>query len=125
LENINNEEVIMDSTTTSIFVFGIYLIFVGAGFLFIPNILLPLFRLPKTDEPWIRVMATLVLIIAYFYLVAAHNNLTPIYWATVYGRSFVFLSFLVLVLTKKARPMLIVFGIVDALGAIWTLLTLI
>jgi hypothetical protein len=45
----------MDSTTTSIFVFGIYLIFVGAGFLLIPNILLPLFRFPKTDEPWIRV----------------------------------------------------------------------
>jgi len=114
----------MDSITTSIFVFGIYLIFVGAGFLLIPNILLPLFRFPKTDEPWIRVMATLVLIIAYFYLVAAHHNIMPIYWATVYGRFFAFLSFMVLVITKKAQPMLIVFGIVDALGAVWTLLTL-
>jgi len=114
----------MDSTTTSIFVFGIYLIFVGAGFLFIPNILLPLFRFPKTDEPWIRVMAILVLIIAFFYLVAAHHAIVPMYWATVLGRFFVFLSFTILVLTKKSRPMLIMFGIIDALGAIWTLLTL-
>jgi hypothetical protein len=114
----------MDSTTTSIFVFAIYLIFVGAGFLFIPNIVLPLFKFPKTDEPWIRVMAILILIIAFFYLVAAHHNLTPMFWATVYGRIFVFLSFMVLVLTKKAKPMLLIFGLVDALGALWTLLTL-
>jgi hypothetical protein len=124
LDNIIKKEVIMDSTTTSIFVFGIYLIFVGAGFLLIPNIILPLFRFPKTDEPWIRVMAILILIIAYFYLVASHHNIIPIYWATVYGRLFVFLSFTVLVLTKKAKPMLLGFGVVDALGAVWTLLTL-
>jgi len=114
----------MDSTTTSIFVFGIYLIFVGAGFLLIPNILLPLFRFPKTDEPWIRVMAILVLIIAYFYLVAAHYAIIPIFWASVYGRFFAFLSFTALVLTKKSSPMLILFGTADALGALWTLLTL-
>jgi hypothetical protein len=114
----------MDSTATSIFVFGIYLFFVGAGFLLIPNILLPLFGFPKTDEPWIRVMATLVLIIAFFYLVAAHHEIIPIYWASVFGRFFAFLIFMVLVFTKKAKPMLILFGIVDALGALWTLLTL-
>jgi hypothetical protein len=117
-------EVIMDSTTTSIFVFGIYLVFVGAGFLLIPNILLPIFRFPKTDQPWIRVMAILVLIIAYFYFVAAHHTIVPIFWATVYGRFFVFLSFTALVLTKKSKPMLLMFGTVDALGAVWTLLTL-
>ena len=115
----------MDPTTTSIFVFGIYLIFVGAGFLFIPNTILPLFRFPKTEEPWIRVMAILILIIAFFYLVGAHHRIVPIYWATVIGRLFVFLSFLILILTKKAKPMLLAFGTIDLLGALWTLLTLI
>ena len=114
----------MNSTVLSIFIFGIYLIFVGIGFLFIPNIILPLFKFRKTDEPWIRVMAVLVLIIAFFYLVAAHHNLIPIFWATVYARIFVFLSFTVLVLIKKAQPKLLIFGAVDVLGAIWTLLTL-
>jgi len=114
----------MNPTVLSILVFGIYLIFVGAGFLFIPNILLPLFKFPKTDEPWIRVVGVLVLIIALFYLVAAGYNLTIIFWTTIFGRSFVFLSFAGLVLAKKAKPMLLMFGVIDALGAIWTLITL-
>jgi hypothetical protein len=114
----------MDSTTISVFVFGIYLIFVGAGFLFIPNTLLPFFKFPRTEEPWIRVMAVLVLIIALFYLVAAHFNLLVIYWTTVFGRFFVFLSFTALVLTRKAKPMLLMFGVIDALGAVWTLITM-
>lgn len=114
----------MDSSTVSIFVFGIYLVFVGAGFLFIPNIVLPLFKFPRTNEPWIRVMAILVMIIALFYLVAACYILPVIYWTTVFGRIFVFLSFAALVLTKKAQPMLLMFGVIDLLGAAWTLITL-
>lgn len=114
----------MDSSTLSILVFGIYLIFVGAGFLFIPNTLLPLFKFAKTEEPWIRVVGILVLIIALFYLVAAYYNITVIYWTTVFGRSFVMLSFAGLVIAKKAHPMLLLFGVIDALGAIWTLITL-
>jgi hypothetical protein len=114
----------MDSSTISIIVFGIYLIFAGAGFLLIPNILLPLFKFPRTDEPWIRVVGILVLIIALFYIVAACYNLPVLYWTTVYGRCFVFLSFGALVLTKKAQPMLMMFGVIDALGAVWTLITL-
>jgi hypothetical protein len=115
----------MNSATLSILIFGIYLVFVGAGFLLIPNVLLPLFRFPKTDEPWIRVVGVLVLIIALFYLVAANYNLSVIYWTTVLGRTFVLLSFIGLVLAKKAQPMLLSFGVIDALGAIWTLITLV
>ena len=115
----------MNSATLSILVFGIYLFFVGAGFLFIPNLLLPLFKFPKTEEPWIRVVGILVLVLALFYLVAAYYNLTVIYWTTIFGRTFVFLSFMGLVLTKKSQPMLILFGVIDALGALWTLLTLV
>ncbi len=114
----------MNSSTLSILVFGVYLIFVGVGFLFMPNLLLPLFKFPKTEEPWIRVVGILVLIIALFYLVAAYYNLTVIYWTTVFGRSFVFLSFAGLVIAKKSHPKLLLFGVIDALGAIWTLITL-
>lgn len=114
----------MNPTILSIYVFGVYLIFVGAGFLFVPNMVLPIFKFPKTDEPWIRVMAILVLIIAYFYMVAAYYNLHPIFWVTVFGRFFVFISFLILVMLKKSKPMLLMFGLVDALGALWTFLTL-
>jgi hypothetical protein len=68
------------------------------GFLFIPNIVLPLFRMSKTEEPWIRVMAILVLIIALFYLISACNNIPVIFWTTIFGKGCVFLSFAMLVI---------------------------
>ena len=114
----------MNSTELSVFIFGIYLIVVAVGFLFMPNAILPMFKMPKTHEQWIRVMAVLVGVIAYYYIVAALNNLTPIFWATVYGRFGVCVAFIGLVLAKKAKSTLILFGVIDAAGAVWTLLTL-
>jgi hypothetical protein len=114
----------MNPSELSMLVFGIYLVVVAAGFLFIPNAILPIFKMPKTNEQWIRVMAVVVGVLAYYYIVAALNNLTPLFWATVYGRFGVFVCFVALVISKKAKSPLILFGVIDALGGLWTLLTL-
>jgi hypothetical protein len=118
------KEVIMNPSELSILVFGIYLVVVAVGFLFMPNAILPLFKMPKTNEQWIRVMAVVVGVLAFYYIVAALNNLTPYFWATVYGRFGVMIAFTALVLSKKAKSPLILFGLIDAAGAIWTLVTL-
>ena len=114
----------MSPSAISIFVFGIYIVLIGAGFLMIPNTILPLFKFPKTNEPWIRVMGTIVLILGFYYIIAAQNELTPFFWATVVGRFALLVSFIMLVVTKKAQPMLIMFGVIDAAGGLWTLLTM-
>ena len=114
----------MSPSAISIFVFGIYIVLVGAGFLFIPNTVLPLFKFPKTNEPWIRVLGSVVLILGFYYIIAAQNELTPFFWATVVGRFALLVSFIVLVVTKKAQPMLLMFGVIDAAAGLWTLLTL-
>jgi len=114
----------MNPTELSIFVFGIYLVVIAMGFMFIPNVILPLFKMPKTNEQWIRVLAVVIGALAYYYIVAATNSLTPIIWATVYVRFGVLAAFSGLVLAKKASPTLILFGVIDASGAVWTLLTL-
>ena len=114
----------MSPSAISIFVFGIYIVLVGTGFLFIPNTVLPLFKFPKTNEPWIRVLGTVVAILGFYYIIAAQNELTVFFWATVVGRFAVLVSFIMLVVTKKAQPMLIMFGMIDAAGGLWTLLTL-
>lgn len=114
----------MSPSAISIFVFGIYIVLVGAGFLFIPNTVLPIFKFPKTNEPWIRVLGSVVVILGFYYIIAAQNELTPFFWATVIGRFAILVSFIVLVVTKKAKPMLITFGVIDAAGGLWTLLTL-
>ncbi len=114
----------MSASAISVFVFGAYVIIVGTGFLLMPNAVLPLFKFPKTNEPWIRVMGLIIAILGFYYIIAAQNELTPFFWATVVGRFAIFIGFVLLVVTKKAKPMLIGFGAVDAACGIWTLLTL-
>jgi len=114
----------MSPSAISIFVFGIYLVLVGAGFLFIPNTVLPIFKFPKTNESWVRILGVVVVVLGFYYVISGQNELTPFFWATVVGRFAVLISFLVIVVTKKAPPMLITFGVIDAVGGIWTLLTL-
>jgi len=114
----------MNPTELSMLVFGIYLVVVATGFLFMPNVVLPVFKMPKTNEPWIRVLAVVIGVLAYYYIVSAMNDLTPFFWATVYGRFGIFICFTGLVIVKKAKPTLILFGVIDAAGGLWTLLTL-
>ena len=69
-------------------------------------------------------MGFLIVIIGFYYIVAARNELNVFFWATVIARFSVLICFTGLVLAKKARPMLIAFGVVDSAGALWTLLTI-
>ena len=114
----------MSASALSILVFGIYLVVIGSGFILLPNKILPLFKFPITNEPWIRVLGVVVLVLGYYYITAAQNELSSFFWATVIGRFGVLVLFSSLVIFKKAKPMLILFGIIDALGAVWTLLVL-
>ncbi len=110
----------MSKAATSVFVFGIYLIVIGLGFLVMPNMPLGLFGFPPTSEPWIRVVGVLLLILAYYYIQTARNEITGFFRFTVHGRSAVIVVFGALVILRLAQPMLIMFGVVDLLAAIWT-----
>lgn len=114
----------MSPSAISIFVFGIYLALVGIGFLFIPNVVLPVFKFPKTNEPWIRILGTVIALLGFYYIIAAQNELTAFFWATVVGRFTILITFVLLAITKKAPPMLITFGVIDAAGGLWTLLAM-
>ena len=114
----------MSKAANSVFVFGIYLIVIGLGFLLAPNMVLGLFGFPATTEPWIRVMAMLLLILAYYYIQAARKEMTVFFRFTVHGRASVIVFFIVFVAFGLAQPMLIGFGVVDLAAAIWTALAL-
>jgi hypothetical protein len=115
-------EASMSDAAISVFVFGIYLLITGTGFILIPNVLLPLLKFPKTNEHWIRILGVVIFTIGFYYINAAQNELTVFFWATIVARIFVCLSFIILVITKKSPPMLAVFGLIELAGAIWTLL---
>jgi hypothetical protein len=120
------EEEKMNAADLSLFVFGIYLIvIVGFGFIAIPNTVLALFKLPETQEPWIRILGGIVALIGVYYIFAGLYSLKQFEWITVWGRFGVLVFLAFIAISKRAKPNIILLGVVDAAGAVWTLLTLI
>ena len=110
----------MSNSARSVFVFGLYLVVLGIILLVAPNILLGMFFLPQTTEVWIRVVGMLVLYLGFYDTQAARKEMTDFFRWTVYARSAVIVFFAAFVLLGLASPPLILFGVVDFLGAIWT-----
>ena len=64
------------------------------------------------------------MVLAYFYIQAARNEIKPFFRWTVHERPLVLVCFIALVAFGLAEPMLILFGVADLLGAVWTALAL-
>ena len=114
----------MSNSAKSVFVFGIYICILGIAFMIIPNALLGLFGFPATNEVWIRVAGMILFLLSSYYIQAARKEFTEFFQWTVYPRASVIVFFIVFVLLDYAPPILILFGVVDLLGAIWTHLAL-
>jgi hypothetical protein len=114
----------MSQAARSVFVFGIYLLVLSVIVIVAPNTLLALLGLPPTDEVWIRVIGVLVLILGYYFTRAARKELTDFFRWTVHVRSSLILFLTAFVILGFAGPSLILLGVVDLLGAIWTGLAL-
>ena len=114
----------MTQTARSVFVFGLYLEVLGAALMAVPNLVLAPFGFPPINEVWLRVAGSLVTIIGFFFLVAARHEDTAFFRATLMARPFLFMSLCAYVLTGLVPPQLILFGVVDLFGALWTFLAL-
>ena len=110
----------MSKSARSVFIFGLYLGVLGVVLLVIPNFLLGIFQFPSTNEVWIRVVGMLVFLLGGYYILAARKEVTDFFQWTVYLRPTVILFFIAFVLLDYSSPLLILFGAVDLLGAIWT-----
>ena len=115
----------MDAPTLSIFIWGIYVILIGLFLLFMPSKTLIFFGHEKPKDHWIRVVGIITLSLGYFYLNSAQNEVYSFYWASIYARIAGVIGFSGLVVFKLAKPKIILFGLIDSLGAAWTLYTLI
>jgi hypothetical protein len=114
----------MSHAAKSLFVFGIYLCGLGLLLLLVPNLILPLFGVPPTNEVWIRVNGMFVLCFSFYYVQAARHGLTSFIRWTVWARVAVIIYFASFVLLTAAPKALLLFGLVDLLAAVWTLLAL-
>ncbi len=114
----------MTRAAWSVLWFGAYCLAVGAILIADPDTLLHLCGLPPAREPYIRVLGAVVFTLGLYYLAAARTGASEFFRWTVWGRPVAFVIFCVLVVLGLAPPVLMVFGAVDAAGAIWTALAL-
>jgi hypothetical protein len=90
----------------------------------LPNFLLKAISRPSTTEVWIRVVGMFLIYLGFYYTQTARKEMTSFFKLTVYTRSTVIFFFVAFVLFGFAGPPLIMFGVIDLLGAIWTGLAL-
>jgi hypothetical protein len=110
----------MSRAAVSIFVFGVYLLVLGTTLVVAPAVLTELFGLGSPQEVWIRVLGAVVAILGFYYVFTARRETKDFFWATVWGRPAAIVFFTTFVLLGLAKPVLILFAVVDLLGAAWT-----
>lgn len=114
----------MSKSAKSMLVFGIYVIVLSTVLFFAPNELLRLFHVPPTNEAWIRLLAMMMGLMGIYNILAARRELTDFFRWTIYGRSSVIFILGGLVLLDLLPPIIILFGVIDLLSAIWTAMAL-
>ena len=114
----------MTKAATSVFWFGVYLVALGVALVVVPNVPLSLFGMPQPDEPWIRVAGMLALLLGYYYVQCARAELRPFFQLTIPARGAVIVFFAAFVALGFAKPTLLLFGLFDIAGAIWTIIAL-
>jgi hypothetical protein len=110
----------MSRAAVSMFVFGIYLLVLAPTLVVAPAFLTGLFGLDAPQEVWIRVTGVIAGVLGFYYVFTARREAKDFFWATVWGRPAVIVFFTAFVLLDLAEPVLILFGVVDLLGAGWT-----
>lgn len=114
----------MSNPARSITVFGIYLGITGLSFVFVPNVVLPLFGFPTTTEVWIRLVGLLTAILSLYFLYSVRHDDRHFFRATVFARLIFFAGVASFAILGLGSPLLIAFGLVDLAGAAWTWLAL-
>jgi hypothetical protein len=103
-----------------VLVFGIYLLVLGVGLLAFPDTLLALFRQPPTQEPWLRVVGLVVLVLGIYYLGAAREEVTAFFRFTLVGRPLAAAILIGLVAVAGAPAFVLILGAIDLACAAWT-----
>lgn len=110
----------MSKAATSIRYYSFYLFLMGAGMMFVPNLLLSTFGFAETTEIWIRMLGLFTFTTGIYYFHSSAHEQKAFYQATVVGRIFFFCMTVIFTFYFKQTIMLAGIGSVDLLGGLWT-----
>ena len=112
----------MSRAALSIFIFGIYLIFLGITFLFFPELMFTILAEPNPPDVVSRVLGMIFLFLAYYFIRAAldEEGMKKFFMWTVQTRALVIIFLIVYVVLELVSPLIILFGVIDLAFAVWT-----
>ena len=110
----------MSRAGKSIIGFAFYLMAVGAWLLLHPDSMLRLFGFPEPQDVWVHVLGMILLLLSFYYVLAARSDLTEFIRWTVYARASVIVFFVAFVVAGLSPPILLLFGVIDLGAAAWT-----
>lgn len=111
----------MTRAAFSILIYGVYALFAGLMFLFIPNFALNMYMMPPAQDHWLMVVAILTLGLAYYYFAAALSENTGFFRMSWKGRTWFAFAVTVAVILGKAPLGLMGAALSDFLLAMWTM----
>jgi hypothetical protein len=115
----------MSPAARSVFAFGVYLGAGGIGLMFLPHRLCETFGLrPPGETLWARVCGALLVDLAHYCIRAARNEQIRFIRWTVPPRLLTLPILGVVVASGLENASILVFGVIDALAALWTLFAL-
>lgn len=104
----------------SLIVQAVYVSITALQLIFVPNMLLAMFGFPPTSEIWIKVLGVVLIALATVYYGIIKFGNAEVVKYTIWGRIFVGIGFVILVITGQTLPALILFAGIDIATAIWT-----
>lgn len=112
----------MKRTGKTVLLFGIYLMLLGLAFITIPGLILEFIKVDPVPDFWPRVLGMFILFLGYFYVRAsfAGDSMRCFFRWTVHTRFMVVIIFGIFVYYDIAGPGILLFGVIDLLGALWT-----
>ncbi len=113
----------MSKAALSVFIFGIYLIFLGITFLFFPEMMFAILAEPNPPDIVSRVLGMVFVLFAYIYIRSALDDgegMAKFFMWTVHTRASVIVFLIIFAALGLTSPIIIVFGVIDLAAAIWT-----
>lgn len=111
----------MSKAASTIYYFGFYMILEVILLLWCPAFLMKLAGIDPSAAVWLRMIGGIVAGLTYYYFNISQKQVKSLFMISVWERSTVFLVALLLFLLNGAPLALLLVGIVDFLGAMWTL----
>ncbi len=116
----------MTRAAKSVFFFSFYMIIIGLFMIFFPIVTLRILNIGESASILVRFIGMVVIFMGYFYLRAGMNEgkFRPFYMLTLHTRFSAIVILILFVIFLKANPVIVVFGLIDFSGAIWTIVSM-